>query len=69
MSLFGTIYADGELSHRAKTVYMYLRDRADAEGKQELMDTAVRAIRIGAGSTVTLQLVNGQTVSGEEGTK
>ena len=37
--------------------------------KQELMDTAVRAIRIGAGSTVALQLINGQTVSGEEGTK
>ena len=33
MSWFGTIYADEELSHRAKTVYMYLRDRADAEGK------------------------------------
>ena len=33
MSWFGTIYADEELSHRAKAVYMYLRDRADAEGK------------------------------------
>ena len=33
MSFFGTIYADEELSHRAKTVYMYLRDRSDAEGK------------------------------------
>lgn len=33
MSWFSDIYADGELSHRAKTVYMYLRDRADAEGK------------------------------------
>lgn len=37
--------------------------------KQELMDTAVRAIRIGAGSTVTLHLINGQTVSVEEETK
>jgi len=37
--------------------------------KQELMDTAVRAIRIGAGSTITLQLINGQTVSVEEETK
>ena len=33
MSWFSDIYADGELSHRAKAVYMYLRDRADAEGK------------------------------------
>ena len=33
MSFFGTIYADEELSHRAKAVYMYLRDRSDAEGK------------------------------------
>ena len=33
MSYFGTIYADTELSHRAKSVYMYLKDRSDAEGK------------------------------------
>lgn len=33
MSWFGKIYADAELSHRAKVVYMYLCDRADAEGK------------------------------------
>ena len=33
MSWFGTIYADEELGHRARAVYMYLRDRADAEGK------------------------------------
>ena len=33
MSYFGTIYADPELSHRAKSVYMYLKDRSDAEGK------------------------------------
>ena len=33
MSLFGTIYADTELSHRARSVYMYLRDRSDAESK------------------------------------
>lgn len=33
MSYFGTIYADSELPSRAKTVYMYLRDRSDAEGK------------------------------------
>ena len=33
MSWFGNIYADEELSHRARSVYMYLRDRSDAEGK------------------------------------
>jgi DNA-binding MarR family transcriptional regulator len=33
MSWFGTIYADRELSHRAKVVYMYLCDHADAKGK------------------------------------
>lgn len=30
MSYFGSIYADQELSHRARTVYMYLKDRSDA---------------------------------------
>jgi len=33
MSYFGTIYADTELPPRARAVYMYLRDRSDAEGK------------------------------------
>lgn len=33
MSYFSTIYADNNLPSRAKAVYMYLRDRADAEGK------------------------------------
>ena len=33
MSFFGTIYADTELPSRARAVYMYLRDRADSEGK------------------------------------
>ena len=28
MSFFGEIYADPDLPHRARTVYMYLRDRA-----------------------------------------
>ena len=30
MSYFGSIYADQDLSHRARTVYMYLKDRSDA---------------------------------------
>ena len=33
MSWFGTVYADTELPHRARAVYMYLRDRSDAENK------------------------------------
>ena len=33
MSYFGMIYADTELPSRARAVYMYLRDRSDAEGK------------------------------------
>ena len=33
MSYFGSIYSDLELPHRARAVYMYLRDRSDAEGK------------------------------------
>jgi predicted transcriptional regulator len=31
MSYFGTIYAE-DISHRAKVVYMYLRDRTNASG-------------------------------------
>ena len=30
MSYFGSIYADQDLSHRARTVYIYLKDRSDA---------------------------------------
>ena len=33
MSYFETIYADHLLPHRARTVYMYLRDRVDAQQK------------------------------------
>lgn len=32
MSFFGEIYASG-LPHRAIAVYMYLRDRADSQGR------------------------------------
>lgn len=32
MSYFGSIYADQDLSHRARTVYMYLKDRSNADG-------------------------------------
>ena len=30
MSYFGSIYTDKDLSHRARTVYMYLKDRSNA---------------------------------------
>jgi DNA-binding MarR family transcriptional regulator len=33
MSWFESVYSAQELPHRARAVYMYLRDRADAEGK------------------------------------
>ena len=33
MSWNERIYADTELSHRARAVYLYLRDRSDADGK------------------------------------
>ena len=32
MSYYGKLYQNEELSHRARTVYMYLHDRADAAG-------------------------------------
>lgn len=32
MGYFESIYADTELPHRCKTVYIYLRDRANASG-------------------------------------
>ena len=33
MSWCGNLFADRDLSHRAKAVFMYLRERGDAEGK------------------------------------
>ena len=32
MSAYNFIYGEQELAHRAKTVYVYLRDRGDSEG-------------------------------------
>ena len=36
MSFFGSIYADPDLPHRARTVYMYLRDRAGVSMPSEV---------------------------------
>ncbi len=33
MGYFSSIYADDRLPHRAKAVYMYLKDRSDREGR------------------------------------
>ena len=33
MGYFDTIYADNNMTHRAKAVYMYLEDRMDGERK------------------------------------
>lgn len=37
--------------------------------KQELLDTVVQAIQIGIGTTVTMQLINGQSVESKEDTR
>ena len=37
--------------------------------KQELLDTVVQAIQIGIGTTVTIQLINGQSVESKEDTR
>ena len=41
MSYFDTIYADERLPHRARTVYMYLRDRC---GRKENCWPGIRTI-------------------------
>lgn len=51
-----------------------LRERASGREltnqlKKELMDIVVRAIRIGSGSTVTMQLINGRSVESKEETQ
>lgn len=33
MNYFDEIYSDDTLTHRARTVYIYLHDRADKDGK------------------------------------
>lgn len=33
MGYFESVYSDNLLPHRAKSVYMYLKDRSDKEGK------------------------------------
>ena len=46
MSFFGEIYADPDLPHRARTVYMYLRDRAGGESCWPGIKTIARDLRL-----------------------
>ena len=46
MSFFGSIYADPELPHRARTVYMYLRDRAGGGSCWPGVKTIARDLRL-----------------------
>ena len=46
MSFFGSIYADPDLPHRARTVYMYLRDRAGGGSCWPGIKTIARDLRL-----------------------
>ena len=46
MSFFGEIYADPDLPHRARTVYMYLRDRAGGGSCWPGIKTIARDLRL-----------------------
>ena len=49
MSKFNFIYAE-DLSHREKTVYIYLRDRADASGCVRRSAKSARPAKLSSGS-------------------
>lgn len=60
--------------HALQSKTKNLRERVNSREltdqlKQELMDNVVRAIRIGPGSTVTMQLINGRSVESKEETQ
>ncbi|MFQ9826494.1 MAG: helix-turn-helix transcriptional regulator [Oscillospiraceae bacterium] len=46
MSFFGSIYADPDLPHRARAVYMYLRDRAGGGSCWPGIKTIARDLRL-----------------------
>ena len=46
MRFFGSIYADPDLPHRARTVYMYLRDRAGGGSCWPGIKTIARDLRL-----------------------
>lgn len=60
--------------HALQSKTKNLRERVNSREltdqlKQELMDNVVRAIRIGPGGTVTMQLINGRSVESKEETQ
>lgn len=66
MSYFGSIYADQELSHRARTVYMYLKDRSDAGNTcwpsvRRILKSTVSQVYVKKGQA-SLLLKNGQII-------
>ena len=46
MSFFGSIYTNPDLPHRARTVYMYLRDRAGGGSCWPGVKTIARELRL-----------------------
>lgn len=47
MGYFSSIYADDRLPHRAKAVYMYLKDRSDKKGQSwPGIKTIARALNV-----------------------
>ena len=60
--------------HASQNKMRSLREKVTAQElteqlKQELMDNVVQAIRIGPGTTVTMQLINGRSVESKEETQ
>ena len=55
MSFFGEIYADPDLPHRARTVYMYLRDRAGGGSCWPGLKTIARDLRLSPRTLQTLR--------------
>lgn len=61
---------DHALQSKLKSLYEKLNAQELTDQlKQELMDNVVQAIRIGPGSTVTMQLINGRSVESKEETQ
>ena len=60
----------GTLEHKLKwTFKIYDKDRNGCIDRQELLDIVVQAIQIGIGTSVNMQLINGQSVESKEDTR
>ena len=55
MSFFGSIYADPDLPHRARAVYMYLRDRAGGGSCWPGVKTIARGLHLSPRTLQTLR--------------